>query len=80
MRILLLVIGAIASLVSGVALMLYLWFAAAQNSAFSRSVEVDRAGYAWSAELMYYAGWGSLIVGAGVGIFLLCRARKFESD
>ncbi len=80
MKVFLVVIAAIGSCAAGVLLAGYLWLAAAQNSSMSRSSGEGSSQYMFSANVLYYSGWGALLLGVGGGCFLVYRAKMIEDN
>lgn len=80
MRLAVLLGGALVSVLLGIALSIFLWFAGVQNSSMSHTKGEQGAHYARSAKLFYWGGWGSLILGVGGGVVLLFRANELEKQ
>lgn len=78
MRIVALILGALASALAGIVLAFFLWFAAAQNSSMSQSHGPKEEDFAQSAKVFYYLAWCSLVLGVGGGgvLLLLAMDRK----
>lgn len=78
MRLAVLLGWALMSVLLGIALSVFLWFAAVQNSSMSHTKGEQGAHYALSAKLFYWGGWGSLVLDVGGGVVLLFRVNELE--